>query len=249
MAAGRPATSADAPSTFIAAGVSVSARPPAARRTYVSARSAALRSATTLAAMPLLSRSLSTVVSAGCAPQPDQRRVRSSTPREEGSRPDREGTCTTVSSLRSANPRRRVVRTPDARECSRSSRQPGASLGATGLEDGAAGACAHPRSKPVLAGATTGVRLIRPLHRALLGTAIVAAGDSQQVVGASGDTTALTRQGYDPATHLHNRWAHVRHLVSRPADTCYGRSITVPALSTLCGQACGRSRATVPEVR
>jgi len=141
-----------------------SAPPTPARRTYVRMHRLGRRTGTTPAGRRSRGVRPASAGADGCVPRRIRWRARWRTPR--GAEPDwnRERTSTTAD--RSA-PGPRLAedeRRPRGRGSGRSSRQTGATLGATGLEHGAPGTGAHPSAEPVLASSVAVVGLEGAFH-------------------------------------------------------------------------------------
>ena len=179
-------------------------QPPApARRTYVRVCRGVRRRDRSPAERRTAQESLEAGAGRGCVARRNRRRGRWRRPPAAGRDWDRGRTNTTAS--RSATGRliaggagRRRVREPG-----RSSRQTGAALGPTGLQDRATASGAHPRTETVLAGSTSIVGLIGTLHgdlRNLRDNSCSLCGRRRQR-----PSSRLTSQGYGRRTTSGNR--------------------------------------------
>ena len=128
-----------------------------------------------------------------------------------------------------------VAGTRAARGSGRSSRQPGAALEPTGLEDRPAGTSPHPGAEAVLAGTPAGVRLEGALHEApdMLG--------STRVATAARPSIAVTRTatGRRPSGRPAAGYGTAPVAGTRPAGDVLGpapagRSRLVTSVTTLC---------------
>lgn len=132
-------------------------------------------------------------VAAGSASPPDRRRDRSRTPRESRRSAVADTSCTKGTIVGFGDRHAPVSKRRDDRESAGSSRQAGAALGATALDDGTTTTGAHACAKSVLLGTAVIVGLESTLHVASSITERTSALRSRSLVHADANSGASCR--------------------------------------------------------